>query len=98
MTEPEALAQFISCYLHQDWTDDYADVWVAADDFALSEPEDAPRLAGEVEALLGDAPSERNLMELVDKFEGNYRPEADGLTYRAWLLALVERVERTRAH
>jgi hypothetical protein len=95
MTEYPAFVQFVSCYLHLDWTYDYdSDVWGAVEDFARSEPRYAPLIGAEIEALLASGRSEHQLRTLiVDELDGQYWLEDDDpQTYRGWLTAVAERV------
>lgn len=39
MKQFPALYQFLGGYLHEDWADDYPDLWHAVDDFIDGEPE-----------------------------------------------------------
>jgi hypothetical protein len=90
------LTQFFWCYLHQDWALDYPNVWGAVDDFARSEPDHAPLMDSEIKALLTDSHSEADLEHVVAELDGNYRPEINGETYRGWLAAVAERVDKVR--
>ncbi len=95
MSRYPALEQFLGGYLHQDWMHDYADVWAAVDDFARSEPDHAPALVLEIGALLASDIAEMQLRSLVvDELDGQYLVDRDGWTYRAWLGAVAERVQK----
>lgn len=97
MTQYPGLTQFLGCYLHQDWTYDYdGDVWAAVEDFARSEPEDAPLIGTEIQALLASGMSEHQLRTLiVDELDGQYWLEDDNPeTYRSWLTAVADRVDK----
>jgi hypothetical protein len=97
MTARPGLELFLGGYLHQDWFDDYhGDVWGAVEDFARSEPEDAPLIGTEIEALLASGMSEHQLRTLiVDELDGQYWLEDDDPeTYRAWLTEVAARVDQ----
>jgi len=94
MTEYEALELLLQAYLHEDMDDDYASVWDAVDDFAVSEGHVPHRIGGEIARLLATAKSESELREILRRQLGcNYRPQANGWTYRGWLEAVADRVD-----
>ena len=89
------LAHLFDCYLYQYWPDEYdGDVWIAVDEFTRSEPVHAALLGSNVETLLKDKQSEAELEAVVAELDGNYRPEIHGETYRGWLTAVAERVDK----
>ena len=92
-----ALEHLLGAYLHPDWRSDYPDSLTAADDFARSEPDAAPRLRDEVATLLSRGLSEAELREyLVTEMDSWYLPDGDGWSScAAWLLAVADRVEET---
>lgn len=54
----------LQAYLHQDWPDDYPDVWAAIDDFLTGATEsDARRLVNEVGSILASTNSEDGLQK-----------------------------------
>jgi hypothetical protein len=94
MTQYEALELLLQAYLHEDMDDDYASVWDAVDDFAVSEGNEAQVIGGEITRLLATARSESELQEILRRqLGGNYRPQANGWTYRGWLEAVAVRVD-----
>ncbi len=92
-----ALEQLLGAYLHADWRSDYPDSLAAADDFARSEPEAAPKLREEVATLLCRGLSEAELRDyLITEMDSWYLPDGDGWpSCRMWLLAVADRVEET---
>jgi hypothetical protein len=81
-------------YLHEDWADDYANAWMAVDDFIRGQPRHAPLLKADVETLIKAYPSDLEFEDRLFDLGLRYRPAADGWTSeRAWLLAVVDRVE-----
>jgi CdiI immunity protein len=83
-------------YLHEDWADDYADAWMAVEDFATGQPAEAPLLRGDVEALVKQYSSDPELEHRLFNLGLRYRPAADGWSSeRVWLLAVADRVEQT---
>jgi hypothetical protein len=90
-----ALSHLLGAYLHPDWRMDYPDTMTAVADFALSEPESAPNLRGEILGLLSRVTTESELREyLLTDLDSSYLPNRDGWdSCRAWLLAVADRVE-----
>lgn len=77
-------------YLHQDWADDYDNVWEAVSAFKRDEVvatiEDACRQLAELERA---APSENDLRDLiVVRMGSGYWPPGDGYTFGSWVRAL----------
>lgn len=92
MNDHPALTQLLQAYLHLDWPEDYGDPWAAIDDFLRSEPEQAARLAGEIDRLLGDTAEEAELRRLVvGELGSGYLPEADGWSFASWLAEIAWR-------
>lgn len=91
----EALEQFLGGYLHEDWADDYPDLWHAVDDFTDGEPHCAPRFGTEVRQVLDQCHTEQEIEQLLDELHISYYPPGDGWkSYRAWLLAVAAHVEK----
>jgi hypothetical protein len=89
------LAQFLGVYMYQDWNDDYPTMWGAVDDFLNSEPELSRGLPRGVADLLSVVTSEEELRNAVlGPYDSWYLAEAGGWTYRNWLRAVSQRVER----
>jgi len=95
MKQFPALFQFLGGYLHEDWADDYPDLWHAVDDFIDGEPEWAPRLNGEITQLLADCDTEPTLEHALVKLGLVYHPPGDGWdSHHAWLVAVADYVEK----
>jgi CdiI immunity protein len=96
MKHLEALGQLLGGYLHEDWADDYPDLWHAIDDFVDGEPEWAPRLRAHVEQVLNQCPTEQEIQQSLRELGMVYYPQGDGWnSYRDWLRAVADRVEET---
>jgi hypothetical protein len=94
MKRLEALRTLLDCYLHEDWVDDYPDLWHAVDDFIDGEPDWAPRFNVDVQQLLGECQTEQEIERRLDQLGMVYNPLGDGWdSYRAWLLAVAAHVE-----
>jgi hypothetical protein len=90
-----ALELFLGGYLHEDWADDYPDLWHAVDDFTDGEPQAAPRFGAEVEQLLSQCQNEQQLQQALRQLGIVYYPPGDGWeSYRAWLLGVAAHVEK----
>ena len=90
-----ALELFLGGYLHEDWADDYPDLWHAVDDFTDGEPYAAPRFCSDVQQVLDQCHTEQEIEQLLDKLHMVYHPPGDGWdSYRAWLLAVAAHVEQ----
>ena len=95
MTQYPALEQLLGGYLHEDWGDDYTDVWQAVDAFVDRQPSHAPAVPGEITRLLSECDSETVLEQrLTDLGLAYYPPGLGWQSYRAWLLAVGNRVEQ----
>lgn len=89
-----ALELLLGAYLHEDWADDYPDLWHAVDDFTDGEPYAAPRFRSDVRDALDQCHTEQEIEQLLDKLGMVYHPPGDGWdSYRAWLLAVAAHVE-----
>jgi hypothetical protein len=89
----DALAQLLGVYLHQDWAEDYPDVWGAVTDFVVSDRDNAIGLLTDIADLVSAAESEAELRSVViEDLDCWYLPEAEGWTYRAWLETVANRV------
>jgi hypothetical protein len=90
----DALAQFLGVYLHQDWADDYPDVWSAVADFVAADRDIAIGLRRDVADLLSSSESEAALQSVViDDLDCWYMPGVEGWAYRAWLEAVADRID-----
>lgn len=90
-----ALKLLLGAYLHEDWADDYPDLWHAVDDFTDGEPQAAPHFRADVEQILGQCDGEQELQQALRQLGIVYYPPGDGWgSYRAWLLAVAARVEQ----
>jgi hypothetical protein len=98
MSELQALADLFRRYLHENWAIDGDTTWDVVDEFISNEPQLAERLPSEIDEVLSHQPTEEQLRQLVhDELICSYLPAADGWTYRAWLLAIADRVRRPPA-
>jgi hypothetical protein len=96
MKQLSALEQLLGGHLHEDWADDYADEWQAIDRFVRSQPSYALAVRGEIEQLLRQCNSEASLEQRLEELGLVFYPPGMGWTsYRAWLLAVADRVEET---
>jgi hypothetical protein len=94
MKRLEALRALLDCYLHEDWVDDYVDLWHAVDDFTRGEPDWAPNFSADVQYVLEQRHTEQEIEQLLDELGMVYHPPGDGWdSYRAWLLAVAAHVE-----
>lgn len=81
-------------YLHEDWADDYPDVWSAIEDFALHDVDRATGLRTDIIEAIRRHPTEQGLDQYLFDVGLRYRIAADGWTsHRDWLLALADRVD-----
>jgi hypothetical protein len=98
MKELPALDHLLGLYFHQDWALEDDTPWDVVDHFVREEPQLAAGLSDEVDEVLSRQPTEEHLWHLVHKeLICSYLPTADGWTYRAWLLAIADRVRRSAA-
>ena len=94
MTDLKALGTLIGGYLNEDWPDEYGDPWLAVDRFVLWEPDYAPLVRADVEQLVAACGSDDEIEKIMDRFGLGYAATTDGWSsYRAWLLAVADRVE-----
>jgi hypothetical protein len=95
MREFNALGTLIGGYLNEDWYLEYGDPWVAIERFVLWEPEYAPYVRADVTKLVTQCGSDEEVEHLMDKFGLGYdAPSAGWSSYRAWLLAVADRVDQ----
>jgi hypothetical protein len=95
MKQLAALELLLGAYLHEDWADDYPDLWHAVDDFTDGEPQAARHLRADVEQVLSQCQSEQELQHALRQHGIVYYPPGDGWdSYRTWLLAVAARVEQ----
>jgi hypothetical protein len=94
MKRLEALRTLLDCYLHEDWADDYPDLWHAVDHFVEGEPQSALQFRADVDQLLSQCEGEQQLQQALRALGISYYPPGGGWdSYRAWLLAVVAHVE-----
>ncbi|HJQ01091.1 MAG TPA: contact-dependent growth inhibition system immunity protein [Jatrophihabitans sp.] len=91
------LSELLHMYFHQDWVDDFSDPWDVVNDFVREEPQLAAAVPAEVNSILQENPSEENLKHLLEELRCGYYIEADGWTYRGWLLAVADRMRQAKA-
>ncbi|HEX8092580.1 contact-dependent growth inhibition system immunity protein [Jatrophihabitans sp.] len=95
MKQLAALELLLGAYLHEDWAEDYPDLWHAVDDFTDGEPQSAPHFRADVEQVLGQGQSEQEIQQSLRQLGIVYYPLGDGWdSYRAWLLAVAAHVEK----
>lgn len=94
MKQLAALELLLGAYLHEDWADDYPDLWHAVDDFIAGEPQAAPHFSAEAQYVLAHCQSEQEIQLTLHNLGMKYYPPGDGWdTYRSWLLAVAAHVE-----
>lgn len=94
MKHLQALEQLLGGHLHEDWADDYADVWEAVDAFVHGQPSYAQAVPSEIKELLDRCDSEAALEQCLIELGLVYYPPGLGWSsYRTWLLAVGDRVE-----
>ena len=95
MKQLAALEHLLSGYLHEDWADDYPDLWHAIDDFIDGDPQAAPHIPGDVQHVLARCKDEREIQHTVRQLGIKYYPPGGGWeSYRAFLLAVAAHVEQ----
>lgn len=96
MKQLEALERFVGVYLHEDWADDYPDLWHAIDDFVDGDPQAASHIRPDVEYVVARSQNDQEIQHTVRALGIKYYPPGDGWeSYRAWLLAVAAHVEET---
>ena len=81
-------------YLHEDFDDDFRDVWGAVEQFVRDNSEEARRIRGEVSELLATVSAESELKHVIYRELGSaYNPAVHGWTFRDWLAAVADRVD-----
>jgi hypothetical protein len=94
MSDLKALGTLIGGYLNEDWPEDYGDPWAAVEAFVRYEPGYAPAVRSDVEQLVAEQISDREVEKRLAKFGLGYRPSVDGsIMYRTWLLDVADRVD-----
>jgi len=95
MKQLAALELLLVGYLHEDWKLDHPDFWHAIDDFTTGEPQAAPQLRADVDHVLNQCQSEQEIQQTLRGLGISYYPPGGGWeSYRAWLLAVAEHVEK----
>ena len=90
----DALEALLGAYLNEDLYLDYDDPWLAVEDFARLEPNHAPAVGAEIDALLGRTTSDSELEHCLTDLGLGYLPTVDGWAdHRTWLLAVRDRVD-----
>jgi hypothetical protein len=94
MNDLEPLDTLIGGYLNQDWPEEYGDPWLAVEAFVRYEPEYASLLRADVESLIAQCHSDRELERRLDKFALGYAATNGGWSsYSTWLQAVADRVD-----
>jgi hypothetical protein len=98
MSDLPALTDLCSLYLREDWALDGSDPWGMVDRFARDKPQLAEGLPGEIDEVLVNHPTEKQLQHLIHEELGcDYLPPAHDWTYGGWLSAIADRVSRPPA-
>lgn len=85
------LEQFLGAYLHQDFKDLYGDAWAAVQAYVDNEPLGSRITArAELNDLLRQCHSEKELSDAVAKVGMDYHPPGLGGTYRGFLEGVEE--------
>jgi hypothetical protein len=95
MTSANGLVALFGGYLHQDWPDEYPDVWEAVEAF-LEESPPAARggLLTDVTGVIALDLTEVDLRRImIYDLGAGYDPGGDGLTYSEWLTRLRTMLE-----
>jgi hypothetical protein len=94
MRKLNALGTLIGGYLNEDWYIEYGDPWLAIERFVLWEPDYAPSVRTDVDKLVAQCESDDEIETVMDKFGLGYAATTAGWdSYRAWLLAVADRVD-----
>ena len=94
MTKFDALDNLMGAFIHEDVFDDYGTVENAIDEFARVQPATAPRLRGDIEAVLREFRDDDALRSALKRMGLNYAAVRAGWpSYRTWLLAVADRVD-----
>lgn len=80
------VAQFLGCYLHQDWNDEFPN-WKAAVTAYLAGAvkEDVTKALQELDALASVVETTDDPEELLRQLGCYFDPTSEGMTVRAWL-------------
>jgi hypothetical protein len=90
-----SLAKFLDVYAYQGWNDDYPTMLGAVDDFLTHETDLARGLPRDIADLLAHVTSEAEIRNAVlGAYDCWYLAESGGWTYRNWLRAISQRIER----
>jgi hypothetical protein len=83
----DVLKQLLSCYLHQDWLDEFEnDVSALQAIIEFESKEQIVAGIAEIDLLLAAELSESDLrMILVDQVGCYFDPNSEGITYKQWL-------------
>lgn len=81
-------------FLHQDFIEDYGDVWSAVRAFRGEESAETIRQAHDELAQIVAAQLEEHVLQelLIKEYFCYYRPAGDGLTYKEWTKQLLTRL------
>jgi hypothetical protein len=94
MRKLNALGTLIGGYLNEEWYLEYGDPWVAIERFVLWEPDYAPFIRADIEALTSQCVTDQDLETELDRFGLGYAATTAGWkSYGAWLLAVADRVD-----
>lgn len=94
MREFNSLGTLIGGYLNEDWYMEYGNPWSAIERFVLWEPDNAPHIRSDVDAVISQCGSDQDVEKVLDGFGLGYAATDVGWdSYGNWLLAVAERVE-----
>ncbi|MGZ4455343.1 MAG: contact-dependent growth inhibition system immunity protein [Nocardioides sp.] len=92
MQRYSAVSHLLSCYLYQDWDEDFSSWQEAVDAFTQDEPGMAAALPGELAAAMAERPRAEDLDAFYDTLGGAYDPYAHDSDIRTFLEAVSRRV------
>lgn len=97
MTPSEEMQDLLSGYYNLDWYDLNPDPWALLAEFIHFEPAKLRPLLDDLRTALTQLSTEDELRGLLDSLMCGYNPTAFGQTYRGWLTAVADRIERALA-
>ena len=87
------LLQLLSCYFHQDWSDEFDSPSMAVDAFVKSEAVESVKAARlEIESILSSKYSENEVSNLLRELGCYYEPLVDYASIKKWLEDILERL------
>lgn len=95
MTATPALRHLLGAYFNQDWADFYPNEPETVAAFVDESPGYVDELPGEIDWVLAAFTDEESLEKFLESQGCEYLPQ--GVTYRAWLQQIADRVRTTAA-